>query len=149
MEHLPPSLLLHNFDSCTCGYPSLYITHVMAHFPALREKTKQFHQVTSRKYYYSNNLSHVIALQNQPLCTGICYRKQFYHLKVHRHGLDDPCLSYVGQALKASTVQACRRNLIVMTLNLAQTLTILFILLSCTRTRESLHTSIVFGVACA
>ena len=95
-------------------FPSLYTTHVMAHLSALWGKTKQFHQVTSRKYYFWNNSSHVIALQNQPLCKRIlCFRKEFHHLKVYRHGRHHPCLTSVGQALKGSTVQACRRNLIV------------------------------------
>ena len=115
LEHLLPSLLLHNFDSCTGGFSQVCTqTHVMAHLSALWRKTKQFHQVTSRKYYFWNNSSHVIALQNQPLCKRIlCFRKEFHHLKVYRHGRHHPCLTSVGQALKGSTVQACRRNLIV------------------------------------
>lgn len=122
------------------GVPKSTRTHVMAPLPVLWGKTKQFHQVTSRKFYYWNNLSHVIALQNQPLCTRIYYNlgsnfitKRSTDMVVIIHA------SLVGQVLKASTVQACRRNLTVMTLNFAQTLTILFIVLSCTRTRGSLQ----------
>lgn len=137
-------------------FPSLYTTHVMAHLSALWGKTKQFHQVTSRKYYFWNNSSHVVALQNQPLCKRIlCFRKEFHHLKVHtiRHGRHHPCLTSVGQALKGSTVQeACRRNLIVNDFKPCPNfdyIVHIYFYPSCTTTRGSLHTSMVFVVACA
>jgi hypothetical protein len=115
----------------TCGMDS----QVMAHLPALGGKTKQFHQLTSRKYSSWNNLSHGIALQNQPLCKRIlCFRKEFHHLKVHRHGgrhhppIPPSCWSSINSA-GMPPESHCNR---------VQTLTLLFILfiLHCNDTRK-------------